>query len=460
MDAHAQDSIPLASMEELNVGGSPQPLQYRKSPAPSYDSPRSKFAEKSKYEVSDRLNIVYIIILLHGVGTLMPWNMFITAEKYFVNYKLNVNDSSPALKEYRNNFLSYLGLASQIPNIICNALNLFIQTSGGNLTVRIVSSLIVEVIVFILTVVLAMVDSSLWAEIFFYATMISVIILNMANGVYQNSVFGVAANLPMRYSNAVVLGANISGTLTSIINILSIAASPNLKTAAIYYFITALFVLLACFDTYFALPLIRYYRYHRELTKSANKEVKCVYRRPPFFLIFKKIWPQCFNVFLVFFVTLSIFPAVHANIESVDPNFIIPEKYFSPVTCYLIFNFFAMLGSIFPTWITRPGPRFLWIPVVCRIGLIPYFMLCNYKPNKRKFPVFINNDWAYMSMGVVLGLSSGYFSSLSMMYAPRLVEPQYASTAGMMAALFLILGIVSGVNFSFFISWLIETPIF
>ncbi|XP_023221356.1 equilibrative nucleoside transporter 1-like [Centruroides sculpturatus] len=87
-------------------------------------------------------------------------------------------------------------------------------------------------------------------------------------------------------------------------------------------------------------------------------------------------------------------------------------------------------------------------------------MLCNYKPEKRKFPVFINNDWAYMSMAVVLGLSSGYFSSLSMMYAPRCVEPQYASTAGMMAALFLILGIVSGVNFSFFISWLIETPLF
>jgi equilibrative nucleoside transporter 1/2/3 len=30
---------------------------------------------------------------------------------------------------------------------------------------------------------------------------------------------------------------------------------PSPRTAAIYYFITALFMLLACFDTYFALPL-------------------------------------------------------------------------------------------------------------------------------------------------------------------------------------------------------------
>lgn len=48
---------------------------------------------------------------------------------------------------------------------------------------------------------------------------------------------------------------NVSGTFTAIISIISLAAAPNARTAAIYYFITALFVLLACFDTYFALPL-------------------------------------------------------------------------------------------------------------------------------------------------------------------------------------------------------------
>jgi hypothetical protein len=48
---------------------------------------------------------------------------------------------------------------------------------------------------------------------------------------------------------------NISGTFTAIINVVSKRLSSNVRTAAIYYFITALFVLLACFDTYFALPL-------------------------------------------------------------------------------------------------------------------------------------------------------------------------------------------------------------
>ena len=48
---------------------------------------------------------------------------------------------------------------------------------------------------------------------------------------------------------------NLSGTIVAIINLISIWFAPNPRTAAIYYFITALFILLACFDTYFALPL-------------------------------------------------------------------------------------------------------------------------------------------------------------------------------------------------------------
>lgn len=64
-----------------------------------------------------------------------------------------------------------------------------------------------------------------------------------------------AAKLPFKYTGAVVLGSNISGALTAIINILATYFASSKRTAAIYYFIGAMFILLACFDTYFALPL-------------------------------------------------------------------------------------------------------------------------------------------------------------------------------------------------------------
>lgn len=132
---------------------------------------------------------------------------------------------------------------------------LLLTFRGQNLTLRVTFSIIIELIIFIITVTLAIIDSTAWPGTFFYLTMSSVVVLNMANGVYQNSIYGLAAKFPMKYTNAVVLGSNISGVLATLISITTTAFTSNVKNAAIYYFITALFFLFACFDTYFALPL-------------------------------------------------------------------------------------------------------------------------------------------------------------------------------------------------------------
>jgi len=126
---------------------------------------------------------------------------------------------------------------------------------SGKLTTRIVWSILTEVLCFVFTVALVMINTSQIPALFFWSTLGSIVLLNMANGIYNNSVFGMAAKLPTKYIGAVVLGTNLSGTFTSIANIASISITPDARTAAIYYFTTALFVLLACFDTYFALPL-------------------------------------------------------------------------------------------------------------------------------------------------------------------------------------------------------------
>lgn len=47
-----------------------------------------------------------------------------------------------------------------------------------------------------------------------------------------------------------------------------------------------------------------------------------------------------------------------------------------------------------------------------------------------------------------MGWSSGYLSSLGMMYAPKCVEAKYSATAGMFAAATLITGIFCGLSFS------------
>lgn len=85
--------------------------------------------------------------------------------------------------------------------------NTFQLCFSDNLAPRIVWTMLLEILIMILTIVLAMVDTSHWSSTFFYLTLASVILINMANGVYQNTVYGLAARLPVKYTGAVVLGS-------------------------------------------------------------------------------------------------------------------------------------------------------------------------------------------------------------------------------------------------------------
>lgn len=146
-----------------------------------------------------------------------------------------------------------------------------------------------------------------------------------------------AATLPVEYTGAVVLGANISGLFATIVSICSSFVFSSYRTSAIYYFITAMLVLLMCFDTYFALPLNvssflnkrklqkfhsffllfcsqKFYRYHEMIRRKDN--VRTDQRVPikiPYGSVFFQAFPQLFNIFFVFFVTLAVFPAVHSG---------------------------------------------------------------------------------------------------------------------------------------------------
>lgn len=62
--------------------------------------------------------------------------------------------------------------------------------NSGDLTKRVVWSLIIEILIFLVTVILAMVDSSAWPETFFWVTMGSVVVLNskLLKGLSTNDV--------------------------------------------------------------------------------------------------------------------------------------------------------------------------------------------------------------------------------------------------------------------------------
>lgn len=65
----------------------------------------------------DSYNLVYIIFFLMGIGSLLPWNVFITAKQYWL-YKLS-NNSSPSGQEEPHNDLS-VSVSTNYYAFICN----------------------------------------------------------------------------------------------------------------------------------------------------------------------------------------------------------------------------------------------------------------------------------------------------------------------------------------------------
>lgn len=330
----------------------------------------------------DKYYIVYIIFLIHGIAVLMPWNMFINANDYFTKFKLkNINENitdtiyenetetstniittprpQTAVDTYRTFFLNFLGIVSQVPNVLINLTNVLSQrksSKSGNNHMRIVISLVVIAVLFLFTIVLAMVDSSKWQSEFFWITMVTVVMMNLAGGLYQNCIYGLAAVLPMKYTNSVIIGTSISGITTSILNLIAKASAPNPRTSAMFYFLAAIFVILVAFDTYFLVQLLPFYSYYQkqanqgtELNEEKQEKNESVNENvlgwSSYFKVLKQCWRHCLGVYLVYFVTLSCFPALQSSIERSSDDFWISKNYYNSIACFLVFNVCAGLGN-------------------------------------------------------------------------------------------------------------------
>ncbi|KAK6751909.1 hypothetical protein RB195_003370 [Necator americanus] len=401
----------------------------------------------------DRYWFVFMIILLNGIGVLLPWNMFITiAPNYYVEYWFTIDGNKTS---YAKSFMSALGISAQVPNFIVGLINVA-QIIGGSLMIRIAGPLTLNClnVVIILGLVIFQDPSEDAMNWFFVVSLVIVMVMNASNGLYQNSIFGLAADFPASYTNALVVGTNICGTFTSVLAILTTLAFPTeYKTVALIYFSISLAVLVLCGISLVILTRLEFYQYYLE--KGNRFRLAENASRPSlrqFYETFKGCWMQLLSVFLVFFVTLSVFPTVLAGITpngKGEPwNSSISKELYPGITTFLIFNLFAAIGSTTANFIQFPGPHTLVFPAIARLLFIPYFMLCQYNVDDRAMPVWFKNEWFLIIGNVIMAFTSGYFSSLGMMYAPRVVSSSMSKTAGMAAALCLVTGIMAGVSFT------------
>ncbi|KAL3077594.1 hypothetical protein niasHT_033704 [Heterodera trifolii] len=417
----------------------------------------------------DRFRLVYLIVLLHGMGMLLPWNTFITiAGDYYLQFKFaNVSNED----NYKVYFFNYLTVCAQIPNLLLSFLNLFVVIRGGFYR-RIYFTLAVIFGICLVTIAMVYVPTDNWTFGFFLFTMVSVVLLNSASGVYQNSIWGLVADFPGEFAGAIILGNNLCGILMAVLYILIIVlVGANPALAATVYFGLALFTVVLCIFSFLSIQKLNFYNYyvqkaakaranngtnilHEEETGEAKANRKVTH--PPlktYVAIFSEVRRQLLDVWLVFFVTLALFPTVLLKVSLISPfnDQKTSESLYKQLTVFLNFNVWAAVGCWLSGFSPRPSPNYLSLPICLRLLFLPLFWFCDYQYDNltpRRF-VFIHNQWVFTVLITLMALSHGYCSSLAMVYAPKKVNESKSQVVGMMSGFFLVLGIASGILFTF-----------
>uniref|UniRef100_UPI0037E88B15 equilibrative nucleoside transporter 2-like isoform X2 n=1 Tax=Semicossyphus pulcher TaxID=241346 RepID=UPI0037E88B15 len=441
----------------------------------------------------DRGCMVGIVFFILGLGTLLPWNFFMTASLYFQG-RLNTtewsNGTAVVRKEYY--FNNWMTLLSQLPLLLFTLLNSFLYQRISE-AIRIGGSLVFILLLFIFTAVLVKVPME--EDCFFSVTMATIWFINSFGAVLQGSLFGLVGLLPQKYSAIFMSGQGLAGTFAAIAMLIAIGSEADSETAALGYFVTPCVGTLLTLFSYMLLPRLDFAQYHLnksskyeaettdgllkesgtvengKLNGHANGSTACgadeaesdpssdatkhsflsqeQSEKASVMEVFKKIWVMAFCVTFVFTVTLSVFPAVTADVRTTFPNNKW-ERFFISVCCFLIFNINDWLGRTITTWLQWPSKESRLFPalVVSRIVFVPLLMLCNVQ-SRSNLPVYFPHDAAFTVIMVLFSLSSGYFVCLSMSYAPQMVESKDAETAGALMTFFLALGLSIGAAISF-----------
>ncbi|XP_071075739.1 equilibrative nucleoside transporter 1 isoform X2 [Desmodus rotundus] len=373
----------------------------------------------------DRYKAVWIIFFMLGLGTLLPWNFFMTATQYFTNrldQSQNVSSfavkldgdiqasavpTAPPLERSSLSviFNNVMTLCAMLPLLLFTCLNSFLHQRIPQ-AVRILGSLLAILLVFLITAVLVKVPVD--ALPFFVITMVKIMLINSFGAILQGSLFGLAGLLPASYTTPIMSGQGLAGIFASVAMICAIASGSELAKSAFGYFITACGVIVLTIICYLGLPRLEFYRYYQQLKLEGSGE------------------------------------------QETKLDLISKENYFIPVSCFLTFNVFDWLGRSLTAISMWPGKDSLWLPslVLARLVFVPLLLLCNVYP-RQHLPVFFEHDAWFIIFMAAFAFSNGYLASLCMCFGPKKVKPAEAETAGAIMAFFLCLGLALGAVVSF-----------
>lgn len=219
---------------------------------------------------SDRLllssfGVVYIIFVLLGTATLLPWNVFLTEKEFYdVRFQVKPYDAFVA-----DNFMSLFALAFNTLNLI--ALGFLIKYQKFlSLRVLVLQPLVVTFIMLASTAALAN-KTDISGETMAKYTMPSIGLMGLCTALLQGGTLQLASIFSPVHIRGCVSGIAVGGVVTSVLSFVSqlqasnngsgIITAEDVAPAAFLYFSASAAVIATCILGYAILPLLPYGRY-------------------------------------------------------------------------------------------------------------------------------------------------------------------------------------------------------
>lgn len=142
---------------------------------------------------------------------------------------------------------------------------------------------------------------------------------SVSSAILSGSLFGIVGKFSPKYITAVVGGQALGGIFTAIVEIISLAIGASSVHSAFVYFMIGNLTIALCIISYLVLSKSIFYKFHFYEKALIPNEFQNVLLRPQIICyksILKKIWTYGLTEFLVFGITLSVYPGVTVLIES------------------------------------------------------------------------------------------------------------------------------------------------
>jgi len=396
--------------------------------------------------------LLYAVFLTFGIASLTPWNCFITATEYF-EHKFNASSSA----DIRENFPKYFQICGIVGDVATSLLCMIV-VKYIKISTMVYFANVQMLVAFVVTTCLAKVDTDDWPNTYFAVTVTLFAMMCSGGAMYISAMFAMVSTMSSVCTDGFLVGMALAGLFASMLNIGTLSLpGTNSVEAGFWYFLIATIVLTIALGlfTVFQRSDMSYERLESEFSNTRTAESspgpesrasdplcetedetvsedvsdKKLVRSSttgsaislPMTQLFRAAWQHIFSFFFVLLVTFTIFPGALSMLKSdALPGTAWADKYFIPVSLFLVFNIGDCLGRILVSWVKWPSERFLIYYGLARIVFILLLVMCNLQP--RSVDVWFSGDVWPTVLIFLFALTNGQVISLSMVYAPQCVQ--------------------------------------